>query len=86
MSASRRSPVVDVAYSGGQVLALHDATFSMDPGSEQRNILRLWDPERQVQNYLGMLLVVISLLPEVQIQLLNAALNSETFTDRGWSC
>ena len=42
------SPVVDVACSGGQVAALHDATFQMDPGGEHRNILRLWDPERQV--------------------------------------
>ena len=30
------------------MLALHDATFSMDPGGEHRNILRLWDPQRQV--------------------------------------
>ena len=42
------SPVVDVACSGTQVVALHDATFSMDPGGEHRNMLRLWDPEQQV--------------------------------------
>ena len=42
------SPVVDVACSRGKVAALHDATFAMDPGGEHRNILRLWDPERQV--------------------------------------
>jgi len=42
------SPVVDVACSRGVVAALHDATFAMDPGGEHRNMLRLWDPERQV--------------------------------------
>ena len=42
------SPVVDVACSRGYVAALHDATFAMDPSGEHRNILRLWDPERQV--------------------------------------
>lgn len=45
------SPVVDMRVGGGRLLALHDATFSLDdaPLLPQRNVLRAVDLERQVE-------------------------------------
>jgi hypothetical protein len=46
----RRSPVVDLRCHGGRLLALHDATFSLDdaPLLPQRNVLRAVDVASQV--------------------------------------